>query len=69
MRSLKVALLVAFAAFVTPASAQEKASLRLNWYLGGSHAMYYLGVERGTTATRGSTSRSTRAAARRARCS
>ena len=47
MRSLKVALLVAFAALAAPASAQEKASLRLNWYLGGSHAMYYLGVERG----------------------
>jgi NitT/TauT family transport system substrate-binding protein len=30
-----------------PASAAEKASVRLNWYLGGLHAPFYLGVERG----------------------
>jgi NitT/TauT family transport system substrate-binding protein len=30
-----------------PAPALEKASLRLNWYLGGLHAPFYLGVERG----------------------
>lgn len=30
-----------------PASALDKASLRLNWYLGGLHAPFYLGVERG----------------------
>ncbi len=30
-----------------PASAADKASLRLNWYLGGLHAPFYLGVERG----------------------
>jgi NitT/TauT family transport system substrate-binding protein len=30
-----------------PASAADKASLRLNWYLGGLHSPFYLGVERG----------------------
>ncbi len=29
------------------ASAADTASLRLNWYLGGLHAPFYLGVERG----------------------
>jgi NitT/TauT family transport system substrate-binding protein len=29
------------------ASAADKASLRLNWYLGGLHSPFYLGVERG----------------------
>ena len=28
-------------------SAADKASLRLNWYLGGLHSPFYLGVERG----------------------
>ncbi|HVL74053.1 MAG TPA: ABC transporter substrate-binding protein [Beijerinckiaceae bacterium] len=30
-----------------PASAQDKASLRLNWYLGGLHVPFYYGVEKG----------------------
>ena len=47
MRSLKAALVAALVAFATAAPAQEKASLRLNWYLGGSQSMFHLGVERG----------------------
>jgi len=39
---MAVALLAA-----VPAAAQDKASLRLNWYLGGSHGAYVLGHERG----------------------
>ena len=30
-----------------PASAQDKVSLRLNWYLGGLHVPFYYGKERG----------------------
>ena len=30
-----------------PAQAQDKATLRLNWYLGGLHVPFYYGVERG----------------------
>jgi NitT/TauT family transport system substrate-binding protein len=30
-----------------PALAQDKASLRLNWYLGGLHVPFYYGVEKG----------------------
>ncbi len=30
-----------------PAAAADAVSLRLNWYLGGLHAPFYLGVERG----------------------
>ncbi|MFB3819219.1 MAG: ABC transporter substrate-binding protein [Candidatus Methylomirabilales bacterium] len=44
-----VALFVALAvlALAGPAPAADSASLRLNWYLGGLHAPFYLGVERG----------------------
>jgi NitT/TauT family transport system substrate-binding protein len=34
-------------ALAAPAAAQDKASLRLNWYLGGLHAPFYLGKDRG----------------------
>lgn len=34
-------------AFALPASAQEKATLRLNWLIYGFHSPFYLGVERG----------------------
>jgi NitT/TauT family transport system substrate-binding protein len=41
---LAAALSLAFAA---PALAQDKASLRLNWYLGGLHVPFYYGVAQG----------------------
>lgn len=40
-------LLVAVLAMAGAAAAADKASLRLNWYLGGLHSPFYLGVERG----------------------
>jgi len=42
-----VVLLAAILALGSAASAADKASLRLNWYLGGLHSPFYLGVERG----------------------
>lgn len=39
--------LVAVLSLAGAASAADKASLRLNWYLGGLHSPFYLGVERG----------------------
>lgn len=33
--------------FAAPAIAQDKASLRLNWYLGGLHVPFYYGVAKG----------------------
>jgi NitT/TauT family transport system substrate-binding protein len=36
-----------------PAPAQEKVSLRLNWYLGGLHTPFYYGKERGVYAAEG----------------
>jgi hypothetical protein len=47
----------------TAAHAQDKVSLRLNWYLGGLHVPFYYGKERGLYA-----SRSTKAAGRRTPC-
>ncbi|MBI3503892.1 MAG: ABC transporter substrate-binding protein [Proteobacteria bacterium] len=47
MRNLILGLAAAFAAMAGPAGAQDAASLRLNWYLGGLHVPYYYGVERG----------------------
>ncbi len=47
----------------TAAHAQDKVSLRLNWYLGGLHVPFYYGKETGFfKPPRASTSRSTRAA-------
>jgi NitT/TauT family transport system substrate-binding protein len=43
----KLLLLMALAIPFGAASAQDKASLRLNWYLGGLHAPFYLGVAKG----------------------
>jgi len=43
-------LLVAFAALLavaSPAAAQDRVSLRLNWLLYGFHTPFYLGIERG----------------------
>src|SRR6478672_7594405 len=45
MHSKLVALLMVLMA--TSAWAQDKASLRLNWYLGGLHVPFYYGKERG----------------------
>lgn len=42
-----VGLLAAILALGSIASAADTASLRLNWYLGGLHSPFYLGVERG----------------------
>ena len=47
MRNLIFALAASLAAVAGPAAAQDAASLRLNWYLGGLHVPYYYGVERG----------------------
>ena len=47
MRKLSLLIGAALAAFGTSAFAQDKASLRLNWYLGGLHAPFYLGVVKG----------------------
>jgi NitT/TauT family transport system substrate-binding protein len=38
---------LALVALSTPAAAQDKVSLRLNWLLYGFHTPFYLGVERG----------------------
>ena len=44
----KIALTLAAILFTAAAAtAADKASLRLNWYLGGLHAPFYLGVDRG----------------------
>lgn len=44
----KIALTLAAMLFTAAAAtAADKASLRLNWYLGGLHAPFYLGVDRG----------------------
>ncbi len=47
LRNLILALAATLAAAAGPAAAQDAASLRLNWYLGGLHVPYYYGVERG----------------------
>jgi NitT/TauT family transport system substrate-binding protein len=47
MRKLLLLMALAIPLGVAPASAQDKASLRLNWYLGGLHAPFYLGVAKG----------------------
>src|SRR3954463_11752116 len=35
------------ATLLSPARAEDKVSFRLNWYPGGFHAPFYLGLERG----------------------
>jgi NitT/TauT family transport system substrate-binding protein len=48
MRKLSLVIGAALAAaLAASAAAQDKASLRLNWYLGGLHAPFYLGKEKG----------------------
>jgi len=50
-----VRLIVAFAALAaaSAAFAQDKVSLRLNWYLGGLHAPFYYGKDKGYYAAEG----------------
>ena len=45
----------------------DKVTLRTNWLFYGSHAIFFLGIDRGTTPTRASTSWSSRATARECR--
>ena len=45
-RRLFVAL-AALLAVASPAAAQDRVSLRLNWLLYGFHTPFYLGIERG----------------------
>ena len=42
-----LAIVVASLALCAPAVAQDKVSLRLNWYLGGLHVPFYYGKDRG----------------------
>ena len=53
----KLASLAAGAALAigmaAPASAEDDVSLLLNWYLGGLHSPFYLGLERGYYAEEG----------------
>lgn len=53
--SRAIAALAAAAALTLPAAAaaQDKVSLRLNWYLGGLHVPFYYGKERGFYAAEG----------------
>jgi NitT/TauT family transport system substrate-binding protein len=53
--SRSAAVLAAALAFAIPATAaaQDKVSLRLNWYLGGLHVPFYYGKERGFYAAEG----------------
>jgi NitT/TauT family transport system substrate-binding protein len=46
-RSLAVVFALAAVAAATTAKAQDIVNLRLNWYLGGSHAAFYLGRDLG----------------------
>jgi NitT/TauT family transport system substrate-binding protein len=46
-RGLAAVLALAAVAATTTASAQDTVNLRLNWYLGGSHAAFYLGRDLG----------------------
>jgi NitT/TauT family transport system substrate-binding protein len=52
-RLFAAALAAAVVAAGGAASAADKASLLLNWYLGGLHAPFYLGLERGYYAQEG----------------
>lgn len=49
MKLLKILfpLLAAMALMSAPASALDKVSFRLNWYFGGAHSPFQLGLERG----------------------
>lgn len=52
-RSLAACAAAAALALPVAAAAQDKVSLRLNWYLGGLHVPFYYGKERGFYAAEG----------------
>lgn len=52
-RLVGIVLFLAMLSGVGPAMAGEAVSLRLNWYLGGLHAPFYLGLARGYYAEEG----------------
>jgi len=55
-RFRRLLLLSLFAAgLARPGLANDAVSLRLNWYPGGFHAPFYLGLDRGYYRSRGST--------------
>ncbi len=53
LRIACAAALIALAAAWAPANAADAVSFRLNWYLGGLHAPFYYGKERGFYAAEG----------------
>ena len=53
MKLMRALVLVALSLAAAGAFAQDKVSLRLNWYLGGLHVPFYYGKERGFYAAEG----------------
>jgi NitT/TauT family transport system substrate-binding protein len=53
MRYLRTIVLAVLSLVAATAGAQDKVSLRLNWYLGGLHVPFYYGKERGFFAAEG----------------
>jgi len=53
MKLSRIVALVALSLVAAGAGAQDKVSLRLNWYLGGLHVPFYYGKERGYFAAEG----------------
>src|SRR5512138_2367191 len=53
MKYLRTIALVALWLVAAAAGAEDKVSLRLNWYLGGLHVPFYYGKERGFFAAEG----------------
>jgi len=53
MKLSRMLALAALSLVAASASAQDKVSLRLNWYLGGLHVPFYYGKERGYFAAEG----------------
>src|SRR5690349_6673330 len=53
MKLARLAAVAALALCASMAQAQDKVSLRLNWYLGGLHVPFYYGKERGFYAAEG----------------
>jgi NitT/TauT family transport system substrate-binding protein len=50
---MRIIACLAFVLLANPLFAQDKVSLRLNWYLGGLHVPFYYGKERGLYAAEG----------------
>jgi NitT/TauT family transport system substrate-binding protein len=53
MKLMRMVALVALSLAAAGVCAQDKVSLRLNWYLGGLHVPFYYGKERGIFAAEG----------------